>query len=1597
MDRVFKERADELILKRADFTGWRVNWNPKSQSIRELAGELNLGLDSFVFLDDNPAEIAEVAARCPGVLTLTLPESPEAIPSFLQHLWALDLANTTAADANRADFYRHESARRELRKAAPGFADFLRGLELHVEISEATADDLPRIAQLTKRTNQFNANPLRLDESDLVQRLESGATCLTVQVADRFGDYDLVGAMLYTFDEKADTLAVELFMLSCRAMSKGVERAMLITLGARARDLGAESVEVRYLETDRNEPCRRFFESVGGFTLPAYEAAELSPVPPEPEENTSVTLAADVTTARSTPLFDADLAQRIATELNDPQVVHAQATAVKRPRPELSQALVKPGTVTQKLLAAIWQDILGVEEIGLDDPFSALGGSSIQLVRLHVLLKREFGSTLGLVELFELPTIAVQAIRLDAGQASAASDKMAETFSDNADDDAVAIIGMALRVPGANDPIQFWKNIVGGVESISRFTQDEIEYPEEFDKPGYVPVKGLIDDIDKFDASFFGVLPKDAKIMDPQQRIFLELAWEAMERSGYTPETHTQRIGVYGGAYFDTYLLANLCTDRAFLADLIPQIQVGSLQTELGNDKDYLATRVAFKMNLRGPAMTLQTACSTSMVAIIEACRAIRSGLCDMALAGGVTVTLPLKRGYFYTEQGMLSGDGHCRAFDEKATGTVFGNGAGVVMLKRLSDAIRDRDHIHAVIRGTGMNNDGGVKHSYTAPSVEGQVDVIRMAHRDAGIEADTIGYIEAHGTGTPLGDPIEVTALTKAFRAAGVEENQFCALGSLKTNIGHLDVASGVCGLIKTALSLENAVLPPILHYQKPNPKIDFANSPFFVNAQLTPWTTGRGGQPRRAGISAFGVGGTNAHVVLEEAPLVTSTDSSRRHQLFLLSARTEEALAKASENLAAFAATSRDISTSDAAWTLAIGRKPFRCRRSVAAESFEALAVALTAGNGVTGLAERSNPPVHFLFPGQGSQHVNMGCVFYESEPRFRDLVDHCSEILRPLLGLNLTDVLYPAEGADLEAASDQLKHTVLAQPAIFVIEYALADLWRHWGVAPTAMIGHSVGEFVAACHAGVFDLESGLKLLAARGRLMGDLPGGGMLSVRLSESDLLARLPDSLDLAAVNGPSLCVVAGPRDELKIFSEALEADGVIAQTLHTSHAFHSRMMDPVIDLFAAAVEGITLSAPNIPILSTVTGEWLTEKETTDPLYWAKHLREPVRFHRSVVTLGAEKPEQLFVEVGPGQTLTGLARQSLDRKAGHLAVSTCRHVKETGCDHANMLESLGKLWTAGVEVDWAAFYAAETRKRVVLPTYPFERKRHWVEATPMTDVTPAPAPPPVSSPAPLSLSEPISAVTVMSTPAPTCRRGTIATAIRAVLTELSGIPEEELAGDASFLEQGFDSLLLTQVSKALQNEFTMEINLRNLMSELSSIDAMVSHLDAGLPSDRYRDAVAESPAPVAAPDQAAMPAVSYAAPAPSAMPAFSVPALGNGSVIEGVIAQQLELMRQQITLLQGGAFVASTSTPSAASAAPAKPTPAPTAETSSSNVSAPTTTINRNLDETLNDRQRHHLDGLSRRPAPRRSSPRSIANGTPTRAPSPASIADGRK
>lgn len=1568
VENVFSQRSAEIILTREQFAGWKANWLPKSENIRALADEFNLALSSFVFIDDNPAEVAEVEANCPQVTAVCLPKSQEEVMGFLRNLWSLDKTTGTTEDASRTEFYQSESERRDLQTKATSFEEFLTSLNLKTDIQDTTEEELPRISQLSLRTNQFNANPIRLTEGELKTRISEGANCLSVRVSDRFGDYGLVAAIL--FSKNAASLNTELFLLSCRALGKGVERRMLISLAEKAHAENLDFIEIRFRETERNEPCRNFLRELNGefdparevFRISTDEARSISPFPPSArvKNANSGSITQKITDDKQWPT---SLFLELATTWRAPGNILAELKRETKGRPELTSAFVKPGTAIQKQIATIWKRTLGMEDIGIDDPFAELGGDSIQLVAIHSELQREFGLFWELPELFTLPTIATIEARILSETRDASKETI--TVSEEAThDDSVAIIGLSLRVPGASDPEEFWNNLVSEKESLSRFQRDELEFPEEYDRPDFVPVKGIIEDIDKFDASFFGILPKDAEIMDPQQRIFLELAWEAMERSGYQPDDHKERIGVYAGAYFDSYLLTNLCTNPDFLSDLIPQIQVGSLQTELGNDKDYLATRVAFKLNLKGPAMTMQTACSTSAVAIAEACRAIRDGVCDMALAGGVTVTLPYKRGYFYTEQGMLSRDGQCRPFDEKASGTVFGNGAGVVMLKRLSDAVRDRDHIHAVIRGTGINNDGGVKHSYTAPSVDGQVSVIQMAHRDAGIDPSTITAIEAHGTGTPLGDPIEVNALTKAFRSAGVTGNQFCAIGSLKSNIGHLDVASGVCGVIKSALSLEKKTLPALLHFNNPNPKIDFANSPFFPNAETRDWEVEDDSKPRRAGVSSFGVGGTNVHLVLEEAPEVHSAPSPREEQLFLLSARTESALEKAAANLADFANHNSDVAhAADVAWTLATGRKNFRNRRAVVARDLEDLAKQLSKPAG-SSASERSNPPVHFLFPGQGSQHILMAEDFYRSEPRFKNLVDHCSEFLEKHLGESLTELLFPQEEDDHEQAAERLKNTSLAQPAIFAIEYALADLWMHWGVNPETMIGHSVGEFVAACHAGVFTLEEGLTLLAQRGKLMGDLPQGGMLSVRLSEEELLPRLPETLDLAAVNSPEICVVAGPEDELASFANQLQRADIVAKPLHTSHAFHSRMMDPVIPVFADCFASVNLKAPKKKIFSTVTGDWLTDADATDPHYWSRHLRETVRFSEAVTNVSQLEEEQIFLEVGPGKTLSGLALQSIGRNQKHTILSTCRHLKEEGSDHSATLQSLGKLWTSGVEVDWRNFYGGEIRKRIPLPTYPFERKRHWVDPGPIAKtqqgmVNDLTLLPPQSE-------HPTSTIPTAMEPNMSTNKSrteAIGSTIREILTNLSGIPEEDLTGDATYLELGFDSLLLTQVSKAFQDEFGTQVKMRQLMTDFSTIDSMVEHLDATLPEDQFHEETAAAASP--APDEIA----------PVEIPAATIEAIplattGNAprGTIEAVISQQMSLMQQQLALLQGVPQVA---TPTTNPPPPAKTKPQTEARPAPAEnqvaTSAPTTKIDREIDDSLTEQQSQHLEALIHR------------------------------
>ncbi|HEY7511838.1 MAG TPA: amino acid adenylation domain-containing protein, partial [Vicinamibacteria bacterium] len=828
---------------------------------------------------------------------------------------------------------------------------------------------------------------------------------------------------------------------------------------------------------------------------------------------------------------------------------------------------VPPRGDLEETVAAVWREVLHLDAVGVEDNFFDLGGHSLTLLRVHGRLAESLGADLRIVDLFEHPTIAALARHLAGGADAPAQPAPVGEAAAGApsEDRAIAIVGMAGRFPGAADLHAFWRNLRDGVESITFFTREELEAeghrPELVRDHRYVPARGVVEGAELFDAAFFGYNAREAEIIDPQQRLFLETASAALDHAGYDPDRYHGRIGVYAGTSPNAYALSLLSHPDGASA-------LGGLGGLLSSDKDYLTTRVSYKLNLRGPSVDVQTACSTSLVAVHLACRALLGGECDVALAGGVSVGAPRKAGYLYEEEGIRSPDGHCRTFDRRARGTVGGDGVGVVVLKRLRDAVADGDAIDAVILGSAINNDGAVKVGYTAPGVAGQAAVIAAAQGAAGVDPGTITYVEAHGTATALGDPIEVEALASAFGTR--PGSPWCALGSVKTNVGHLDAAAGVAGLIKTVLALKHGQIPPSLHFEEPNPKIDFAASPFRVNARLADWP--RGGAPRRAGVSSFGLGGTNAHVVLEEAPPVAAgAEGSAGPQLLVLSARTPTALEAAARNLAAHLEAHPGADLADVAYTLQVGRRGFRHRRAVVARDAASGRRALEAAPAGSSEAVAASRPVAFLFPGQGAQHVNMARGLYARAPGFRDALDHAAGRLAPALGLDLREVLFPAPGAEEEAAR-RLEQTALAQPALFAVEHALATQWMRWGVRPEAMLGHSVGEYVAACLAGVFSLEDALALVAERGRLMQRVPPGAMLAVPLPESELRARLDGALSLAAANGPALSVAAGPVEEVEDLAARLSAAGVECRRLHTSHAFHSAAMDPVLDEFAQRV-----------------------------------------------------------------------------------------------------------------------------------------------------------------------------------------------------------------------------------------------------------------------------------------------------------------------------------------------------------------------------------------------------------------------------------------
>ncbi|MDG4773091.1 type I polyketide synthase [Solwaraspora sp. WMMD792] len=962
----------------------------------------------------------------------------------------------------------------------------------------------------------------------------------------------------------------------------------------------------------------------------------------------------------------------------------------------------------------------------------------------------------------------------------------------DADIDAlVAVVGLAGRFPGAPDVDWFWRNVCDGVESVQIHTATTADGTGEH-YSGY----GVLDDGEMFDAAFFGYPPGEALVIDPQQRVFLECAYHALEDAACDPATYDGLIGVYAGGSTTGYAAA-LHAARSRLPFL------DDWQIRIATGPDFLATRTAHKLGLRGPAMTVQTACSTSLVAIHLAAQALLAGECDIALAGGATVHVP-RPSSGYTEGGILAADGHCRAFDAKATGAVGGSAVGLVVLRPLGDALRAGNHIHAVLRGTAVNNDGGGKVGFTAPSIDGQAQVIRTAQLVAGVNARDVTYVETHGTGTPLGDPIEVAALTRAFRA-DTDDSGFCRIGSVKTNVGHTDAAAGVTSFIKAVFAVEHGLIPPSLHFEEANPEIDFATSPFSVATALVPWQPD--GRPRLAGVNALGIGGTNAHVILEQPPVPAPTAGrTGTPQLVVLSARTPAALDTLSRTLAARLREDPALDLADVARTLQVGRpaQPFR-RFAVCDGAADAAGV--FAGEDperlITNDGRPAARPVVFMYPGQGGQHVGMTRELYEREPVYREAIDAACDYAAPLLGTDLRTILFP-EAGDVEKATEQMATIGVGQPAVFVVEYALTRLWQSWGVTPSAVVGHSLGAYAAACAAAILPLAEAISLVVTRGRLLQGLPAGRMAAVPLHEEELMALLPDDLSVGSVNGPGQCTVTGPAASVEAFTAELRDRGVDARLLRISTAGHSALVEPIMAEFEAAVSAVKPQPPQVRFLSDTLGRWATGDEAAAAAYWSSHLRRPVRFDAALQHL-LDDPSQILVEVGPGRVLSSLARQHPAANGAHTILSSLPHPADRTADTHSLLHAAGRLWAAGVTLDWPSLHQDRTPRLVRLPLYPFDRRPYLVEppaAAQQADagqVIVTPDEPATET----SAGDPLSEESVA---------GRVSQAIGDVLG-INDVGEHE-----SFFDLGGDSLIATRLAAWTRTAFGVEFSAKEVLT-----------------------------------------------------------------------------------------------------------------------------------------------------------------------------------
>lgn len=1201
----------------------------------------------------------------------------------------------------------------------------------------------------------------------------------------------------------------------------------------------------------------------------------------------------------------------------------------RRALPIPSAAALPQASDPRALVRAVWAELLGLPDLGEQQNLFDLGARSLLVLRFVARLRDAGITGISVADVYDRPTVAGLASLAMGGAASTKRQARRATTRRGSSTDGVgiAIVGMAVRTAGASDVDALWTRLLEGYQGLRLFAPHEIDpsVPQELrERPNFVAARGVLENAGRFDAAFFGISAREATLLDPQQRLLLELSWNALEDAGIDPSRTDQRIGVYAGTANNTYLPA--------LRDEQPDLirQSGEFAAMLASEKDYAATRVANRLDLRGPAVSIHTACSTGLVAVANAWHALDSGQCDVVVAGGATVIVPQEGGYLHVEGGMESADGRCRPFDAEASGTVFGSAGAVITMKRLEDALADGDAIYAVMRGVGLNNDGADKASFTAPSVSGQAGAIRAALERAGVSARSIGYVEAHGTGTALGDPIEVAALTRAWRE-DTADTQFCTLGSLKGNFGHTIAAAGVLGVVKAALALQREVIPGTLYFQKPNPHIDFTATPFRVTGANTPWP--RGEVPRRAAVSSFGVGGTNAHVILEEAPLpATAALEPPQRWVLPLSARTAEGAQARARELAAHLQAHPDLPLSEVAATLMRGRKPMAQRLAVVARDIPEAVAALTQARSTTAAVDQ--PRLVYLFPGQGSQHPGMARGLHAEVPAFREALDRCLTQLETLLPkAAFRHWLLEADPKDA-AAGAALANTLHAQPALFSMSYALCAWLDSLGLQPDAMIGHSIGEYAAACRAGVFSAEDALAAVVARAQAMAAQPPGSMLAVRAAREAVAPYLADGIEIAGVNAPQLTVVAGSHAAIDALAQRLDGTPVEGTRLKVSHAFHSAIMDGALPAVAAGVARARLSAPAITTYSCISGQPLTAAEATDPQYWARQVRATVQFSPAVMA-ELERGDAVFVEVGPGQALTALLRQHrTGQDKPPRIVPVLGAASQPGDPALQALSALGALWCAGVEIAWPV---AASARRPHLPGYPFAGDTHWFKRRVGPAAVAAFAA--SASPAAAMLSELPSTELPVPLPVPVTpmsRLPRIEQELTRILSDVSGVPAEEMDADATLVDQGLDSLSLTQATLELERVFGVKVRLRRLMEDLDTVGKLVTFFDGEMPADKF------APPPVAAAPMAVVaPTASAGATGYATLP--TLPAMttspANGGLLQQVIQQQMQLMSQQLALLAGqpAGMPVGLPAPAVPAQAPAPaaaaPTPAPAAAT----------------------------------------------------------------